>query len=118
MREHIYVTPHQQATPPSAPNQYHQINQYRVPSPTIPPPWATEIMQDIKCIKINVAKLDKLEQLVDRINARVEKLENESKMKDTQINDIENAMQFTNSEIEQSKQKIKDTSSSIKVLSD
>ncbi|KAH3811514.1 hypothetical protein DPMN_139924 [Dreissena polymorpha] len=97
-----FMTPQQQATQPNAPSQYHPLNQYRVPSPTIPPPWATELMQDIKFIKISVAKLDKLEQLVDRINARVENMENESKMKDTQINDIENALQFTNSEMEQS----------------
>ncbi|KAH3843417.1 hypothetical protein DPMN_116934 [Dreissena polymorpha] len=109
------MTPQQQATRPNAPSQYHSLNQYRVLSPTIPPPWATEIMQDIKFIKISQAKLDKL---VDRINARVEKMENESKMKDTKINAMENALQFTNSEMEQSKQKIKDTSSSVKVLSD
>ncbi|KAH3718959.1 hypothetical protein DPMN_061787 [Dreissena polymorpha] len=69
-----FMTPHQQATPPNAPNQYHKLNQYRVPSLTISPPWATEIMQDIKFITISFAKLDKLKQLVNRINTRVEKL--------------------------------------------
>ncbi|KAH3818234.1 hypothetical protein DPMN_119835 [Dreissena polymorpha] len=71
-------------------------------------------MQDIKSIKLSVSKLDKLEKLVDKINARVEKLENDSKAKDVKMS--ENAVQFASSEIEDTKNKIKETSSEIKVI--
>ncbi|KAH3839003.1 hypothetical protein DPMN_112423 [Dreissena polymorpha] len=115
-----FMTPHRQPIPTNVSNQVRTENQYYLPSPppppTTPPPWAAEIMQDIKSIKLSVSKLDKLEKLVDKINARVEKLENESKAKDVKMSDVENAVQFARSEIEDTKNKIKETSSEIKVI--
>ena len=40
-----------------------------------PPPWATEITEDIKSIKFSVPKIDNIEQLVNKINPKVENLE-------------------------------------------
>lgn len=81
-----------------------------------PPPWATEIIEDIKSIKLSVSKIDNIEKLVSKINSKVENLETKVKTMDAKVNDIEKSNQFINTEFEETKQKLKSANTDLKKL--
>lgn len=81
-----------------------------------PPPWATEIIDDIKSIKLSVSKIDNIEKLVNKINSKVENLETKVKTMDTKVTDIEKSNQFINNEFEETKQKLKSADKELKRL--
>ena len=81
-----------------------------------PPPWATEIIEDIKSIKLSVSKIDNIEKLVNKINSKVGNLETKVKTMDVTVNDIEKSNQFINTEFEETKQKLKNANTDLKKL--
>ena len=44
-----------------------------------PPQWATEIIEDIKSIKLSVSKIDNIEKMGNKISSKVDNLERRSK---------------------------------------
>ena len=68
-----------------------------------PPQWATQIMEDIKSIKISVSKIDGIEKMVHNINSKVNDLEAEVKTMDSKVNDCKNSNQFVSDEFEKAK---------------
>ena len=78
-------------------------------SPTVgltPPPWAIEIVKDIKTIKSSVAKIEKIERTVDRISTKIDNLESIVKSMEIRMEDSEKGMQFINKEFGNSKKLI------------
>ena len=90
-------------------------SQFQTASAT--PPWATDIIEDIKCIKISVSKNDKIEQIVDGINTKVETLETKVKNNDAIVTEVEQSNQFISNGFEETKKKLTSASAEIKKLS-
>ena len=65
-----------------------------------PPDWATQIMADIKSIKVSVWKIDGIEKLVNQINSKVENLETKMKSMDTRVQDVEKSSSFVSGQFE------------------
>ena len=65
-----------------------------------------------------MAKVNKIERTVDRINLKVDNLESKVKSMEIRIEDSEKGMQFMNKEFENSKKLIKTTETDMKALSD
>ena len=86
-------------------------------APTATPPWATDIIEDLKSIKISVSKIYKIEKMVDRINTKVETLETKVKNNDARVTEVEQSNQFISNEFEETKKKITSASAEIKKLS-
>ena len=63
-----------------------------------PPSWATEIMNDVKQIKLSLAKLDQIEKTVNSINAKVSDLELKVNNMEAKVNTVERSCEFMSSE--------------------
>ena len=74
-------------------------SQFQTASAT--PPWANEIIEDLKCIKISVSKNDKIEKIVDGINTKVETLETKVKNNDAIVTEVEQSNQFISNGFEE-----------------
>ncbi|KAH3803681.1 hypothetical protein DPMN_131947 [Dreissena polymorpha] len=92
---------------------YQNTPQYSPHAPTEanlqPTQWATDLIKDVKSIKASVAKIDDIEKLLNRLNARVETLENSVKTMETRTLEVETALQFIANELEYTKQQMKIT---------
>ena len=86
-------------------------------APNATPPWATDIIEDLKYIKQSVSTIDKIEKMVDRINTKVETLETKVKNNDARVTEVEQSNQFISNEFEETKKKITSASAEIKKLS-
>lgn len=71
------------------------------------PQWVTELKEDIKNIKTNMSKLDKIENMVDKINSKVDKLENHIHSVDKRVEEVEKSTKFLSAEYDETKQKLK-----------
>ena len=81
-----------------------------------PPQWATQIMENLKTIKISVSKIDSIEKTVNHISLKVETLESKKKTMETKVQDCENASTFISGEFEKTKDKLKSASEDVKRL--
>ncbi|KAH3840223.1 hypothetical protein DPMN_113670 [Dreissena polymorpha] len=59
-----------------------------------PPPWAAGLIDDIKSIKQQVSKIDKIEESVNKITLKLEQLE-------IQVRTMETSFNFTNEQFEE-----------------
>jgi len=59
------------------PTQFLQSppGQFLTTASTVPPPWASTIMEDIKSIKSDVARIENIEKLVNSMNLKLKDLE-------------------------------------------
>ena len=104
----VYGTPFPTQQVPqyaSTPQTYPQIHS--------PPPWASELLEEMREIKEKMCKIDKIEKTVNTINVKMNGIEIQVKAMDNRINDVENACQFINSESESVKNDIKNTKTEI-----
>ena len=85
------------------------------PSST-PPQWASQIMEDIKSIKISVSKIDGIEKMVHNINAKVNDLETKVKTIDSKVEECEKSSQFVSNEFEKTKKELKSANDDLKRL--
>ncbi|KAH3701581.1 hypothetical protein DPMN_076569 [Dreissena polymorpha] len=104
-----YTYPGYQRTPqypvtPQTPTE----NQYQTPQ------WAKSLIEDIKSIKLSVAKMDEIEKFLNKLNIKEEGLEQNVKSTEARTKEIESASQFMNNELENTKQKINSTDTEIK----
>ena len=76
------------------------------PPPT-PPPWATQILEEVKQIKTKLQSIDKIEKTVNAINAKVSDLETKMKTLDTRVTETEQSCQFSAGEVESNKKDLK-----------
>lgn len=83
---------------------------------TAVPPWATEILEDIKNIKKSVSKLENIEKTVNRISTKVNDLDLKVKSIDKILVDVENACTFHSETFEGTKKRTESTKTDIKKL--
>lgn len=80
------------------------------------PQWATQIMEDIKSIKISVSKIDGIEKMVHNINSKVNDLEAKVKTMDSKVTECEKSSQFVSNEFEKTKKDLKSANDDLKRL--
>ena len=80
------------------------------------PQWATQIMDDIKSIKISVSKIDGIEKMVHNINSKVNELESKVKNMDSKVAECEKSSQFVSNEFEKTKKDLKSANDDLKRL--
>ena len=106
-------------SPPPFNSQYNNpplgSSMFNTQSP--PPPWATEIMEDIKTIKKSMAKIDSIEKMVNTITTKVNKLETNVKTIDTRVTETEKSNQFLSDKFEDAKKQLKHADTELKKLS-
>ena len=85
------------------------------PSPP-PPPWANELLEDMKLIKSKLQSIEKTEKTVNSINAKASDLETKMKDLDVRVNESEKSYQYAAGETETNKKDIKLAKDDIKQL--
>ena len=85
------------------------------PSST-PSQWASQIMEDIKSIKISVSKIDGIKKIVHNINAKVNDLETKVKTMESNVEECEKSSQFVSNEFEKTKKELKSANDDLKRL--
>ena len=77
-----------------------QITTYGMPPQQAmgPPSCATEIMNDMKQIKLSLAKLDQIEKTVNSINAKVSDLELKVNSMEAKVNTVKHSCEFMSKE--------------------
>ena len=73
-------------------------------------------MEDIKRIRLSVAKINNIENFVHEINKKVETLETKMNEIDTKVTDVEKSTDFVSKEFEDTKAKLKSADEEIKRL--
>ena len=68
-----------------------------------PPSWATELMNDVKQMRISLTKLDQFEKTVNLIHMKVEDLETKVKSVETRVDTVETSCKFMEHENEDRK---------------
>ena len=87
------------------------------PSPSpLPPPWANELLREVKQIKSKLQTIDKIEKTVNVINAKVTDLETKIKSLDMRMTENEKLCQFTAAESESNQKDLKSTRDDIKQI--
>ena len=72
-----------------------------------PPPWAAGLIKDIKQIKQQVSKIDKIKESVNKITHKVEQLEIQVRSKETSHNFINEQFEETILKLKKSEKHIK-----------
>ena len=104
-------------SPPYNSTQFQTQNPAQNSGPsTCPPPWATQIMEDLKSIKISVSKIESIEKTVDHISSKVQTLESKRKTMETKVQECEKSSTFINGELEKTREKLKSASDDVKRL--
>ncbi|XP_053398799.1 uncharacterized protein LOC123556557 [Mercenaria mercenaria] len=90
----------------------------QVPSvpPSIPPPWANELIQDMKSLKQSLPKIENIEKTVNRISAKVSEIEVKLNTIETRVDAVEQSCSFINSEAELQKNELKEAKKEIHTL--
>ncbi|KAH3871886.1 hypothetical protein DPMN_035101 [Dreissena polymorpha] len=73
----------------------------------VPPMWASEMIEDVKKIKTQVSKIDKIEECMNKMIKRVEFLEEK-------VNSIETSLNFFNEQFEMTKKTLTESKNQIK----
>jgi len=83
---------------------------------TATPPWAIELMEDMKHLKQSIPKIERIEKTVDIISVKMNEMEMKMKSMETRISETENACTFINTETEQHKNDLAKAKTEIKDL--
>lgn len=83
-----------------------------------PPPWATSIMEDIKIIKISVAKIENVEKTVNSISLKLNELETKVSSIDKRVVEVEKACTFVGEKYDQQQNDIMGVKGEVKKLQD
>ena len=91
---------------------------YNMPLPqaTTPPSWMSDLINDVKQIKLSLLELDKIEQTVNSISLKVSTLETKVKPMDTTVNQVEQSCKFISQENDDRKKELDKAKSEIKTL--
>ena len=81
--------------PTFSPQQLFNVPQVQA---AIPPSWISEIIDDVKQIKLSMTKLDQIERTVNVINMKVSDLENKVNAIEPRVTEVEKSCSFISSE--------------------
>ena len=101
-------------SPPTQPMQYP--TQYPSQYGAQPPPWAKEILDDIKQMKQSLLKIDKIEKTVDSIAIKVSDLDQRVKGMDERLTDVEKCCSFISDETDKGKSDLNAAKNEISTL--
>ena len=87
-----------------------------MPPPSAPPSWMSDLINDVKQIKVSLEKLDKIEQTVNSISLKVTTLETKVNSMDTRVNEVEDSCTFISKENDDRKKELEKAKSEIKTL--
>ena len=85
------------------------------PSPA-PPPWASELLEEMKQIKAKLHTIEEIKKTVNSINVKVTDLEGKMKSLEIRVTDTEKSCQFVEKEYETNKKDLKTTKDDIQNL--
>ena len=105
-------------SPPFSSQFYPQFSAMGTSSNSSPPQWATQIIEDIKSIKLSVSKIEIIEKTVNKISSKVETLETKMKTMESKVIEVEKTNKFISDEFDKTKQKLKSASDDVKRLND
>ncbi|KAH3777192.1 hypothetical protein DPMN_178628 [Dreissena polymorpha] len=80
------------------------------------PPWATEILSEIKCIKDKIKSIDRIEQTLNSIAAKVSDLEMKVKEIDCRVQHTETCAKFLGSKLDEKAEGLSNINSKIKQI--
>ena len=101
--------------PNASPTQYSAPAFGYQPSPP-PPPWASELLEEMKQIKTKLQTMDEIKKTVNSINVKVSDLEGKMISLETRVTETETSSQFLGKEYETNKQELKTAKSTIQDL--
>ncbi|KAH3740750.1 hypothetical protein DPMN_047461 [Dreissena polymorpha] len=105
-----------------APSPYSMAGFDHSPPPGSPfgmqPPWATELVQEMKDIKSKMKSLDKIERAVNQISSKLSELEIQVSEIDKRVADTEHAATFITAQYEDKSTALKEATRRIKTLND
>ena len=89
-----------------------------LPPPSTPPSWMSDLINDVKQIKLSLEKLDKIEKTVNSISLKVSTLETKVQTMDTTVSQVKESCKFISQENDDSlrKKELKKATSEIKTL--
>lgn len=96
------------------------MSQYSLPPPQNPspqpgiPPWASELLEDIKELKSVLPSINKIEQTLSLMNAKMSDLEGNVKNIDIRVTEVENSCKFISQGFEKHSQELKTASETVK----
>lgn len=80
------------------------------------PPWATEILDEIKHLRQKMKNVEVIETTVKETNSKLGKMESKFKTLELRVTETEKACAFQSSSYESAKQDLKNTNSELKKL--
>lgn len=81
-----------------------------------PPSWLSDLINDVKQIKVSLEKLDKIERTVNSISLKVTTLETKVSSMETKVNQVEDSCTFISKENDDRKRELEKAKSEIKTL--
>lgn len=81
-----------------------------------PPPWASEILAEIKTLKLVMPKLEQIETTVNSINVKMKELDTKVTHIETRVTDVENSCSFINDKHEKQTNELKHAQTEVKNL--
>ena len=102
--------------PSLSPTQMPGSQQMFMPPPSAPPSWMSDLINDVKQIKVSLEKLDKIEQTVNSISLKVTTLETKVNSMDTRVNEVEDSCTFISKENDDRKKELEKAKSEVKTL--
>ncbi|XP_052778493.1 uncharacterized protein LOC128215930 [Mya arenaria] len=86
------------------------------PQSNAPPPWALEIMSDIKSIKTVIPKIDQIEQALGSIKLKLSAFDERMSSVERKVNDIEKACSFVSEENDSRKTEVNSIQKQVKQI--
>ena len=104
-------------TPQQPPPQYQNYFPGAQQTPTHnTPPWANELMEDVRQIKYTTPKIENIEKAVTKIKIKASELETKIITMEIRMNEVESSCSFMNAENEKQKKEIKSSKEDIKQM--
>lgn len=80
------------------------------------PPWASDIIEELKSIKASVSKIDGIEKTINEINSKVNNLDKKVSSLDLRLTEVEAACNFHSDSYDDTKSQIENTKENIKQI--
>ena len=104
----MQAPPYVQGSPQSS-----QTSPYPYAPPVAPPPWALQLLEEMKSVQEKLKSIDKIERMVESINTKMYDMERKMQNMDIRVSDTEKSCEFLEDQFERNKNEIKDVKAQI-----